>query len=211
MKKENKTMRVWTTALALLISGGLASAETTSYKLDPAHSQVTFQIRHLISKVSGNFRDFSANITADPAKPTTSSVEFTIKTASIDTGIEKRDNHLRSADFFDAEKNPEIQFKSEKIVEKAKDEYEVTGPLTMHGVTKPVTLNVKVSGPVKTPWGSETVGFEVKGKVNRKDFGITWNTALDTGGYVLGDDVDIAIDMQAAVVKPEVAKPAAAK
>jgi polyisoprenoid-binding protein YceI len=146
---------------------------------------------------------------ADAAKPENSSVEFTIKTASIDTNNEGRDKHLRSADFFDAEKFPEITFKSTKVVAKGKDKFDVTGPLTMHGVTKEVTLPVTFLGSQKDPQGNDKAGFEVAATLNRKDFGIVYNRALDAGGFVLGDEVWISINLETAKKKPEAAAPAA--
>ena len=192
---------VWLLLAALLSTGGVAGAETFSYELDPAHSEVTFKVRHLTSRVSGRFNEFTGEVEADPARPAAARVEFKIKADSIDTGVEKRDAHLRGSDFFDVEKYPEITFKSETIVDKGNGQYEVRGPLTMHGVTKPVVLNVKAEGPMKTPWGKDVVGFGVTGTINRKDFGIVWNTALDTGGYVLGDEVAIDINLEASAEK----------
>ena len=194
---------------AVLLTAGSAAAETVTYELDPHHSQVGFRIRHLVSRVAGQFKDFSGSIEADAAKPEAGKVQFKIKAASVDTGIEKRDNHLRNADFFDVAKYPEIAFQSEKVVAKGSGQFDVTGPLTMHGVTKPVTLAVKVEGPQKTPWGTEVTGFLVSGKLNRKDFGIT-NGAMDSGSVILGDEVDLDITLEASPAKkPAAEKPAA--
>jgi polyisoprenoid-binding protein YceI len=179
-----------------------------TFVVDKAHSEANFTVRHLVSKVSGNFGDFTGTVTADPAKPAASSVEFTIKTASINTGNEGRDKHLRSADFFDAEKNPEITFKSTSVkATSKKNVFDVTGNLTMRGVTKQVTLPVEFLGMAKDPWGNQRAGFALKTTLNRKDYGINWNKALDEGGYLLSDDVEIAINLE--TVK-KVAAPAAA-
>ena len=182
----------------LALSAAAAFADTQTYVVDRAHSQATFTIRHLMSKVTGKFDDFSGAVNVDRANPAASSVEFTIKTASINTGDANRDKHLRTPDFFDAEKNPEIHFKSTSIApSKTKNVYDVTGDLTMRGVTKKVTLPVEFLGFQKDPWGNERAGFEVDAKLNRKDYGINWNKALDNGGFLLADDVAIAINLEA--------------
>jgi polyisoprenoid-binding protein YceI len=182
---------------ALALSAAAAFADPQTYVVDRAHSQATFTIRHLMSKVTGKFDDFTGAVSVDRANPAASSVEFTIKTASINTGDPKRDSHLRTPDFFDAEKNPEIHFKSTAIAPtKTKNVYDVTGDLTLRGVTKRVTLPVEFLGFQKDPWGNERAGFELDTKLNRKDYGINWNKALDNGGYLLADDVAIAINLE---------------
>ena len=181
--------------LALSIAAAaVLSAET--YTIDKNHSDASFQIRHFASKVRGRFSDFEGTIQADPAKPEASSVVFTIKTASIDTNQPDRDKHLRTADFFDVEKFPEITFKSSKFTPAGKDKYNVTGTLTMHGVSKEVTLPVTFLGSMKDPRGNEVASFEIETKLNRKDFGINWNKTLDNGGVMLSDDVDISISLE---------------
>jgi len=181
-------------ALASRLAASPVAADT--FVIDPVHSDASFQVRHFVSNVRGRFTDFQGTIVGDPAKPEAATVEFTVKTASIDTAQPKRDGHLRSADFFDAEKFPEITFKSTKIKAVGKDKYEVTGPLTMHGVTKPVTLIVTNLGTVGT--GNDAkFGFQATTTLNRKDFGIVWNKALDNGGYMLGDDVIVEINIEA--------------
>jgi polyisoprenoid-binding protein YceI len=183
--------------IALALSAAAAFADTQTYVVDRAHSQATFTVRHLMSKVTGKFDDFAGVVNVDRANPAASSVEFTIKTASIDTGDAGRDKHLRTPDFFDAEKNPEIHFKSTAIAPtKTKNVFDVTGDLTMRGVTKRVTLPVEFLGFQKDPWGNERAGFEIDTKLNRKDYGINWNKALDNGGYLLADDVAIAINLE---------------
>ena len=194
---------------AFIATGAFAASE--SWVVDKNHSEANFQVRHLVSRVSGKFDDFNGAITLDRSNPAASSVEFTIKTASIDTGVEGRDKHLRSADFFDAEKNPEISFKSTSVKPGSKkDVYDVTGNFTMHGVTKTITLPVEFLGFMKDPRGSERAGFTVKTTVNRKEYGINWNRALDAGGTLLSDDVDITVNIEAAkspaAVKEEVKK-----
>jgi len=172
------------------------------FAVDKVHSEAAFQVRHMMSKVSGKFDDFSGKINVDRAKPSASSVEFTIKAASINTGNADRDKDLRSANFFDVEKFPEITFKSSTIVpSKKKDVYEVTGDLTIHGVTKHVTLPVEFNGFGKDPWGGERAGFSLTTTINRKDYGINWNKALDNGGVLLGDEVTININIEAVKAK----------
>jgi polyisoprenoid-binding protein YceI len=185
---------------AFLVTASSLFAET--FNVDKVHSEATFQVRHMMSKVSGKFDDFSGKINADRANPAASSVEFTMKTASIDTGNADRDKDLRSADFFDADKNPEITFKSTKIVASKKHNvYEVTGDLTMHGVTKHISLPVEFGGFGKDPWGGERAGFSLTAIINRKDYGINWNKTLDSGGVLLGDDVTININIEAVKAK----------
>jgi polyisoprenoid-binding protein YceI len=182
-------------SFALLTLAGVASAST--YTIDPVHSDVSFKIRHLVSKVSGQFTEFDGTITADFGNLDASSVVFTIKAASIDTKNEDRDKHLRSADFFDVEKYPEITFVSSKITKSGEQAFAVTGTLTMHGVAKTVTLPVSFLGEVKDPWGNTKAGFEIGTDIDRKDYGIIWNKALDAGGMILGDEVEITINLEA--------------
>jgi polyisoprenoid-binding protein YceI len=182
-------------SLAFLATAPLFAADT--FTVDKTHSGVEFKVRHMISSVGGKFTDFAGTITADRANPVNSSVEFTIQAASVDTATPDRDKHLRSGDFFDVEKFPTITFKSVKLAPtKTKDTYDVTGDFTMHGVTKRITLPVTFLGFAKDPWGNERAGFEMNTTLNRKDYGINWNKALDQGGYLLDDDVKIAINLE---------------
>lgn len=186
-----------TLAMVALASGLAASpVAADTFVIDPMHSEASFQVRHIVTKVRGRFTDFTGTIVGDPAKPEAATVEFTVKTASIDTDQDKRDMHLRSADFFDAEKFPEITFKSTKFKTTGKDKYDVTGNLTMHGVTKLITLPVTYLGSAG-PGKDAKFGFEAATTLNRKDYGIVWNKALDTGGYMLGDDVIVTINIEA--------------
>jgi len=168
-----------------------------TFAVDPNHSEVSFHIRHMVSQVRGRFNEFSGTVQLDPKNLPASSVELHIKAASIDTGVADRDKHLRSADFFDVEKYPEITFKSESIKPAGKDKYNVTGTLTMHGVSKKVTLPVTYGGQMKDPWGNTRAGFGIETTLDRKDYGIVWNKALDAGGALLGDDVNVAINLEA--------------
>jgi polyisoprenoid-binding protein YceI len=186
-------------AVALVTASSALAAET--FVVDKGHSEAAFQVRHIVTKVRGRFTDFDGAIQVDRAKPEASSVEFTIKTASINTDNPQRDGHLKSPDFFDAEKFPTLTFKSSKIVTKGKDQYDVTGTLTLHGVSKEVTLSVSFLGFAKDPWGGERAGFETSVTLNRKDYGIVWNKALDNGGLMLGDDVVVNINIEASKKK----------
>ena len=168
------------TALVLILGLGTVAAQGT-YGIDSVHSNVGFKVRHLVSKTSGEFTDFDGMIVADFGNLDASSVEFTVQTASVDTKNEKRDGHLRSADFFDAEKYPEIVFKSSKITKIDDDSFAVTGALAMHGVNKEITLRVDFLGEIKAMGGTRA-GYELTTTLNRKDFGISWNRALDAGG-----------------------------
>ncbi len=190
-------------ACAVGLAAPALAADT--YAVDKGHSEVGFQIGHLgLSKVRGRFKDFDGTIRVDPAKPETSSVEFSVKTASIDTDNEKRDEDLKTgAGLLEVEKYPSMTFKSSKIVTKGKDHYDVTGTLTLHGISKEITLPVTVIGPIKDPWGNQRVSFETNTTLNRKDYGISYHKLLDTGGLVVGDDVSVSITLEA--VKKEAA------
>jgi polyisoprenoid-binding protein YceI len=183
---------------AIVLALALASTSVfaaDSYAVDPVHSNVAFTIRHLVSKVTGKFDDFSGTVNVDPKKLATSSVEFAIKVASIDTGNGDRDKHLKSGDFFDAEKYPEITFKSSSVKATGKDKYSVAGTLTMHGVSKQVVLPVEFGGFGKDMQGNEKAGFELSTKLDRKAYGINWNKAVDNG-TLLGDEVTVNINLE---------------
>ncbi len=171
-------------------------AFAANYKIDPAHSEVGFTVEHLmIFKVSGFFTDFAGTIEADPETKTLNAVSAAIQTTSIDTRIEKRDNHLRSPDFFDVAKHPEMTFVSKKIVGSGAD-IKVHGDLTIRGTTKPVVLDGAYLGENKDAWGNVRAGFAAKGKINRKDFGLLWNKLLETGGVTVGDEVETNLQIQ---------------
>ena len=186
-------------SVALLVPATVLGA-AEQFAVDPYHSSVTFSIRHLLTPFQGRFQKFTGSISYDAAQPAASSVEFSIETASIDTNNGKRDDHLRSADFFDAEKFPTLTFKSEKVTAKSKEELEVTGSLTVHGVTKSVTVPVKVLGVIPAK-DSKKAGFSAQFTVNRKDFGIVWNKVLDAGSALLGDDVTLTVILEADLKK----------
>jgi polyisoprenoid-binding protein YceI len=168
-----------------------------TYKIDKSHSEAIFQVRHLVTKVRGRFTDFEGAIEYDEANPSASSVHFTINATSIDTAEPDRDKHLRSADFFEVEKFPQITFRSTSIAKRGSETFDVTGDLTMHGVTKSIVLPVAHLGKAKDPWGNERLGFEAETTLNRKDYGLSWNAALETGGFLVGEEVKISIQIQA--------------
>jgi len=186
-------------AAAVVAASPTLAADT--YQFDKSHTTVGFQIRHVVTNVGGKFQDFSGSIKVDRVKPENSSVEFTIQAASINTNEPKRDEHLKSPDFFDVTNQPTITFKSTSVKPTGKDTYEVAGNLTMHGVTKPVTLPITFLGEGRDPWGNEKMGFELQTTLNRKDYGVIWNKALDQGGLLLGDEVKVQISVEANKVK----------
>jgi polyisoprenoid-binding protein YceI len=166
-----------------------------TYKIDPVHSSIGFSVKHLvISNVKGKFNEFSGVVELDNGA--IKSANGTIQTKSIDTGVAQRDSDLRSANFFDVQKYPTITFQG-KRVEKKGDQFLLIGDYTMHGVTKELTLPVTVSGPVKDPWGNSRIGLEARTKVNRKDYGMTYNKVLEAGGLMVGDEVQIDINAEA--------------
>ncbi len=174
-----------------------------TWSVDKVHSNVEFKIRHLMANVTGSFRDFTAALQLDRANPAGSSVEFTIQTTSVDTDNQNRDDHLRSPDFFDVAKYPTIAFKSTSIKSKSATEFDVTGDLTMRGITKRITLPVTFLGFGRDGRGNERGGFEIETKLNRKDYGIEWNRTFDEGGVLLGDDVKVMINLSVAKVVPK--------
>ena len=168
----------------------------TTYTIDPTHSEINFKIKHLmITNVSGSFTKFEGNMQSDSEDFSDATIHFEADTDSVTTHNEQRDTHLRSAEFFDAGQFPKLTFDSTSV-EKDGDDYKVTGNLTMHGVTKPVTLNAELMGVNKDPWGQTKVGFEITGKLDRTEFGLTWNAALETGGVLVSNDVKLQMNVQ---------------
>ncbi|MCB0194411.1 MAG: polyisoprenoid-binding protein [Anaerolineae bacterium] len=179
-----------------------------SWQLDKAHSSVEFSVRHMmISKVRGRFEDFEVTVNFDENNPADTTVDATIEVASINTREPQRDGHLKSPDFFNADAYPTMTFKSTKV-EKVDDNHaKLTGDLTIQNVTKPVTLDVAYEGKAKNPFtGGETVGFTANGKISRKEWGMTWNQALETGGIMVGDEVTIHLEVELVKVTEEVAE-----
>ena len=182
---------------ALTLTASAASATTQTFVVDKNHSEAGFKVRHLLSKTPGRFNDFAGTIRLDPARPESSSVEFRIRAESVDTDVPDRDKHLRSADFFDVANHPEIVFKSESVRRTGDDRYDVTGTLSIRGVEKRITLPVTYYGQTHDPWGGERVGFSTAVTLDRKDFGMVWNKALDQGGFLLGDEVWVTLEIEA--------------
>jgi polyisoprenoid-binding protein YceI len=168
-----------------------------SWKIDPAHSEINFTVRHLmISNVRGRFEKFSGDINFDIENPTASSLDVKIDAASINTKEPQRDGHLRSPDFFDAEKYPYLAYKGTKFEVIDESHGKIYGDMTIRDVTKPVMLDVEYSGMAKSPWGSTSAGFSATTKINRKDWGLNWNQALESGGVLVGDEIKIAIEVE---------------
>jgi polyisoprenoid-binding protein YceI len=171
---------------------------TTNWALDPTHSEVNFKVKHLmITNVTGGFTDYSITASTDSDDFSNANISFTAKAASVNTGNEQRDAHLKGADFFDAENFPELSFKATSY--KATDDagnYELNGDLTIKNVTKPIKLSVEFGGIAKDPWGNAKAGFTISGKINRKDWGLNWNAALEAGGVLVSDEVKINCEIQ---------------
>ncbi|MFJ7950894.1 YceI family protein [Lysinibacillus sp. NPDC096418] len=168
------------------------------WNIDLAHSAINFQVKHMmVSKVKGVFDSYSADIEAeDLTDLTTANIQFGINTASINTRNEDRDNHLKSGDFFDADSYPTITFKSTSITKKSDDAYAVTGDLTIKDVTKSVTFDTEFNGKGTNPWGQDVYGFEAETSINREEFGLTWNAALETGGVLVGKDIKVIVELE---------------
>ena len=167
------------------------------YTLDPTHTRIGFSTRHaMVTTVRGQFSDFAGTAHVDAANPENSRVELVIQTGSIDTGVADRDAHLRSADFFDADQNKEITFVSTKV-ERGGDDWVITGDLSIKGVTKPVTVAFEPTGSARDPFGNLRIGFEGGSAINRKDWGLTWNAALETGGVLVSEKIKLEFDVSA--------------
>ncbi|HVM97767.1 MAG TPA: YceI family protein [Candidatus Acidoferrales bacterium] len=189
--------RIWVAAIALLASLPMV-AQAASFDIDSAHSSAQFAVKHLmVSTVRGTLGKITGTANLDESDISKSSVEATIDVKGIDTREEKRDNHLRGPDFFDADKFPSIHFKSTKVEAAGSDKFNITGDLTIRDVTKPVVLAVEGSAkPIKDPFGNDRMGGVARTRINRKDFGMSFNKTMDNGGVVVGDDVDITIDLE---------------
>jgi polyisoprenoid-binding protein YceI len=183
--------------LIVLLIAALPVVAQTTWKIDPVHSKVLFTVSHMVvSEVTGRFNEFDATLVQTNDDFSESKLSATIKTNSIDTDNEKRDEHLKSADFFDAEKYPEITFESKSFVKTGENKYTITGNLTMHGITKEVVLDATMNGIVKSPWGNEVAGFKAETTVNRYDFGLKWNKALEAGGVIVGENVKVTLQVE---------------
>ncbi len=186
--------------LLLLVMGSsnvlVLAVETKTYKIDGSHSNVGFTARHMISKVNGEFAEFDGKFSFNAEDLSASRLTATVQAASISTRDQKRDDHLRSEDFFGVKKFPTLHFVSKQLVEVSPKKYKMIGDLTMRGVTKLVTFDVEYLGEVDDPWGGHRAGFMAKTKVNRKEFGIIWNKTLDNGGLLVGDEVEISVNVE---------------
>ena len=186
-----------------------APAAAAQYKIDADHSSVSFTVAHMaISKVHGRFDKFSGTVEYDPKNPKGLKVEASIDAASINTSVDARDKHLKSPDFFDAEKFPALTFKSTRVLSVKGMSGKLEGELTIHGVTKTVVLAVEGSGPAKDPWGNERMAATATTSINRKDFGLVWNKVMETGGLLVGEKVDIVLEIEAVKEAPAPAAPA---
>jgi polyisoprenoid-binding protein YceI len=171
--------------------------KSTIWVLDPTHTKINFKVKHLmITNITGTFREFEAEVATNEDDFSTAQINFSLNTASIDTEVADRDGHLKSPDFFDVENFPKITFKSTGVKDLGDDTYDVEGLLTIKGIEKQVKLNAEFAGVVKDPWGNEKAGFTLSGKINRKDWGLVWNVALETGGLLVGEDVKIICDVE---------------
>jgi polyisoprenoid-binding protein YceI len=169
----------------------------TNWVLEPTHSEIGFKVKHMmITNVSGSFGAFSASAKTEGDDFSTAEIEFTADVASVNTGNDQRDGHLKSGDFFDAENHPQIKFVSNKVEKKGDADYIVHGDLTIRGVSKPVAFNAELGGIGKDPWGNEKAGFSINGKVNRTDFGLSWNAALEAGGVLVSEEVKFHSELQ---------------
>lgn len=170
---------------------------TQTWNVDASHTGVGFSVKHMmVSKVRGRFTGVEGKLVGNPEDLTTANIDIKIDASTIHTNSEDRDNHLRSADFFDTETYPNLAFVSTEIVKTKANKYDITGDMTIKGVTKKVTFEAEYEGAGKNPWGVDVAAFEVEGKISRKEFGLTWNQALEAGGVLVGDDIKITIDLQ---------------
>ncbi len=169
----------------------------TAWAIDPTHSAIEFKVKHMMfTNVSGKFNQFKATIENEDEQFETSSIQFSADVSSVDTNNTDRDNHLKSADFFEADNFPKLSFTSTGIKKTDDNEFEILGDLTVKNTTKNVTLKAEYSGLMKDPWGNTKIGLSISGKINRKDFGLTWNAALETGGVLVGEEVKLVADVQ---------------
>ena len=186
------------TMIAVLIFGAMSSnAQNTTWNFDRSHSSIKFSVSHMmVSEADGKFGDFSVKVASDKEDFSDATIDVSIKANSINTDDAKRDEHLRSADFFDVANHPNITFKSKSMKKTGNGTYKLSGDFTMRGVTKPITLDVKFGGTQKSPWGQTVAGFKITGNINRKDFGVSWSKLLDQGGAVVGDVVELVANIE---------------
>ena len=202
MKRTGRSWWVLSLLGAMFFFPLVVYAEPARWNVDPEHSTIEFRVAHMVvSKTSGRFTDYAGFIDMDAEAGTVTSVEATIKAGSVNTNHEKRDAHLRNADFLDVEHYPTMAFKM-KSYKKTADNFTMVGDFTLRGVTKEVTLTGHYNGAAKDPWGNTRAGFSAEGKLNRKDFGMVWNKSLDSGGLVVGDEVQIRLEIECIKAKP---------
>lgn len=201
LKPSLKMKKLSILIAGLLIASSAAFAQKT-WNIDPSHTDINFAVEHMvISEVEGSFHDFEAKVVTKGESLEGAEISFTAQVASIDTDNEQRDGHLKSADFFDAETYPTLTFKSTGIEKTGEGTYKLTGDLTIHGTTKQVVLDVKHKGTINDPYGNERAGFKLTGTINRFDFGLKWNAALEAGGLVVGEEVDINCNIEVIAAK----------
>lgn len=199
--------RGWNWRTLVLVGSMLASplvvhAEPARWNVDPEHSTIEFRVTHMVvSKTTGRFTDYAGFVDMDAESGTVTAIEATIKSGSVNTSHEKRDAHLRNADFLDVEQYPTMTYKL-KSYNKTAEGFTAVGDFTFHGVTKEVILVGRYNGAMKDPWGNTRAGFSAEGKLNRKDFGMVWNKTLDSGGLVVGDEVQIRLEIECIKAKP---------
>lgn len=175
----------------------MSTQEVTKWTIDPSHSKIGFKVKHLmISNVLGNFKVFGGQVSTVGNDFSTAQISFSVDTASVDTEIADRDTHLKSADFFDADNHPKLTFEGNGLKDLGDDLYDLTGNLTIKGVTHPITLSVEYGGVMADPWGNVKAGFSITGKIKRKDWGLNWNAALEAGGVLVGEEVKINCDIE---------------
>jgi len=193
MRRDRLVWQLWVSLLFFSIHQVSIAKD---YEVDASHSTVGFVVRHIVSKVNGSFKKFEGRFSFDPSNPAASKLTAEVAVASVDTNEPKRDIHLRGEDFFNAEKFPKFTFVSKKFTPAGDKKFKMSGDLTLRGVTKPVIFDVDFFGEGEDPWGGHRIGFEATTQVNRKDYGISWNKALDKGGFVVGDEVTINVNVE---------------
>ena len=203
LNMKNARLSLFTIAALGVVAGLQSAAFAADYTVDPGHSRIGFTVRHIVSKVSGEFKDVSGNFSFDEKKPAAAAGSFEAKTDSISTNNDKRDTHLKSPDFFDAQKFPKLTLTNVKLSANGSKKYKLSGDLTMHGVTKPVVFDMEFLGADKDPWGGTRAGFTAKTHINRKDFGLSWNKTLESGGLLVGDEVEITLDVEGVQAAPK--------
>lgn len=202
-RRQLQTLSLLVFAAVIGLGSSAQPARAVTYKVDPEHTSVTFTVRHLLSKVKGRFDRFDGTITLDPAHPEQAKAEGSIDAATVNTNVEERDKDLRSERFFDAAKFPKITFVSTKVSDITPDRKrgKLQGKLTMHSIERPVVLDVEYLGEAQDPWGNKRAAFAAKTTINRKEFGLTWNETLETGGVLVGDEIQIEIDAEALIAE----------